>query len=171
MSNIVDILSAKAQTNLYFCVFNKDGDSDDGKVRDISAENWVVFDENNIGNYDSALTENGDSGQYSGTMPANVPAGRVLIVAYKGNKSAADIPVGPILKNWDGTDLTDIMVTTVEKTNAILKGDQSLDLETGNYTIKNKDTDATLVSKTAKDENGDPVTDVNTTIVTLEEPA
>lgn len=60
--------------------------------------------------------------------------------------------------------------SVTENTNAILNGNQKLDLANGQYTIRDKDTDNLLVLKIARDQDGFFVASIGTVIVSTEEP-
>ena len=53
----------------------------------------------------------------------------------------------------------------------VLEGNHKITPAAGTYTIKNKTSDATLVSKTIKDKNGDAIDSINTVIAETAEPA
>lgn len=96
----VEFAATPDQTTLYFRVFRQS----DGYVWDVVGSNFEAFVDGQVTNYDIALTEQGTSGYYTGTL-SGIDEAHITAVAYDNATPAiTDEPIGfsdTIV--WDGS--------------------------------------------------------------------
>lgn len=98
MAAIIEAISLTGQT-IYATVHNSAGNLANGVGTEVyNGSNWST--------YVNALTEQGNTGYYSGTFPSYLPAGKYTIVLYQrpgGSPTLGDPVIGSGQIYWNGT--------------------------------------------------------------------
>jgi len=107
MSHEIKIIYNPGLSNIYICVFKNDnGTIKVFNVANPSESDWVIWDNNNIGNYSILATEIGQ-GFYTVSFPSEITdPGRYDVIVFSGDQSslANDDIVGATNVVWNGSE-------------------------------------------------------------------